>query len=912
MTKLMPVCLGLSALLTLSGRSALAQIIPDASLGLESSVVDPVLVDGIPVQVIEGGATRGGNLFHSFETFSVPSQTAVFFNNSPDIDRIISRVTGSSGSLIDGMVTANGAADLFLVNPNGILFGPDAQLSLGGSFVASTAEGLVFEDGYQFGTVDPGIPPLLTVNVPIGLQMGSNPGDLGVLGSTLSVAAGQTLALVGGDVRLEAGSGLLAESGRLEVGSVMEAGVLGLNPDTLRVDYQSVQELGRLDIEAGSLLAVSGSPGGSIQLQAAQITSQNASITSRTEGELDGGDIQLKASESIAISNGQSETGISNVASQGSGTGGDISLQAPLILLDQANVFVFALGEGDAGQIAVIADHLELLQGSQLSADALQGSGDAGDILIQAGDILIDSGSQAEILSGVSTLSGLESTGNSGSIRIEANRLTLDRQGQISATTQSSGDAGNITLTVDSLILRAGGSISTNTGGSGAGGQIMINAAEGVEVSGSSDPLFLPEFDLEVELPSRISAESLVTDFEEGSFIPATGAGGRIQITTPQLMVADQGLITTGTNGPGAAGSIQIQADQVFLNQGGSIESGTTLGSGAGGNITLTVGSLHIGESGSLNVITLADGVGGSIDIQANRVDLAAGGQIQASTGQGSGAGGQITLQVTERLLIQGQDPDMGFPSAIAAIALGSGQGGDVDIRASQTQVKDGGIISVSSLSEDPRSGAGSLTLNGNTVLLDNGSLAAATGSGDQGNIVVDTDTLILPNQGSITTDASGTATGGNITLQTEVLAALEESEIVARAIEGQGGNITITAAGIFLSPDSLVSAASELGIDGVVDIVTPNLDPGAGLVDLPDQVTDLGDLVATLCQQDQQTSSFVVVGRTGIPSSPSDLAQDPVVWQDLRILTQSFPVSLNPDPSQASWYALRIPCATN
>ncbi|MGF1574455.1 MAG: filamentous hemagglutinin N-terminal domain-containing protein [Cyanophyceae cyanobacterium] len=774
-----------------SGPTVGAQVIPDNTLGAESSVVNSVVIEGLPFQGIEAGATRGGNLFHSFESFSIPSQAVVFFNNSPDIDRIISRVTGSQISRIDGLLAANGEADLFLVNPNGILFGPNAELFLGGSFVASTGEGWVFADGYQFGTADPTSPPLLTVNVPVGLQMGSNPGALEVMGSTLLAAPGQTLALVGGDVTLDAAS-LQVESGQLQVGSVVESGFLGLDPDSLMVNYQAVQEFGRLEIGPGSFLGVNGSPSGSIHLQAGQIVSQDALITSQTQGESKGGDIHLTASEFIAITDSQPGTGISTLVREGSpGMGGDVSLQAPLIRLEQAIVLMTTRGDGDAGQLLVIADQLQLLGGSQIRADALQGSGDAGDILIQAGNILIDSGSQPDTLSGISSVAGSASSGNSGSIRIEANTLTLDQQGQISAS----------------------------------------------------------------------------------------------------------------TNGPGAGGSIQIQADQVLIGQGGTIESGTR-GTGAGGTIILRTGSLQISQLAGLSVITEADGAGGSIDVQADRVDLLSGGQIQASTFDGSGAGGQITLQVSDRLLIQGKDPDLGLPSAIVAGATGSGQGGDVDIRALQTQVRDGGVISVSSLSEDPRSAAGSLTLNSNSVLLDSGSLIAFTNSGDQGNIIVNSDILILRNQSIIITDTfSGTATGGNITLQAEVLAALEKSAIIARAIVGQGGNISITAPGIFGSSDSLLSASSELGLDGEVEITVPNVDPTADLVDLPDQVTPLAELAATLCQQGSPGSSFVLIGRGGIPQSSGDLVENPVLWQDLRpVETTETTIAVAPG---SGWYAL-------
>ena len=128
------------------------------------------------------------------------------FENATGIDIIFSRVTGRTRSSIDGTLSANGTADLFLINPNGIVFGQNASLDIGGSFIGTTAESLVFEDGTQFSTIDLTTAPLLTMNTPTGLQMGDNPGHIRQAGGTLQTTAGQTLALVGGDVTLSGGT----------------------------------------------------------------------------------------------------------------------------------------------------------------------------------------------------------------------------------------------------------------------------------------------------------------------------------------------------------------------------------------------------------------------------------------------------------------------------------------------------------------------------------------------------------------------------------------------------------------------------------------------------------------------------------------------------------------------------------
>jgi filamentous hemagglutinin family protein len=200
---------------------------------------------------INDGNRAGGNLFHSFRDFSVRNGGEAFFNNANDIVNIFSRVTGGNISNIDGLLRANGSANLFLINPNGIIFGENARLDIGGSFYGTSADSILFEDG-EFSATDLDNPPLLTINAPIGLSLRDNPGDIvnrsnSGLSRTvpfqkgersgevninnpigLTVNTGQNITLIGGNILLD-GGGLTAPGGKVELGGLSAAGEIIIN-----------------------------------------------------------------------------------------------------------------------------------------------------------------------------------------------------------------------------------------------------------------------------------------------------------------------------------------------------------------------------------------------------------------------------------------------------------------------------------------------------------------------------------------------------------------------------------------------------------------------------------------------------------------------------------------------------------
>ena len=199
--------------------------------------------------------------------------------------------------------------------------------------------------------------------------------------------------------------------------------------------------------------------------------------------------------------------------------------------------------------------------------------------------------------------------------------------------------------------------------------------------------------------------------------------------------------------------------------------------------------------------------------------------------------------------------------------------------------MKDGALISVSNTGTGD---AGSLNINAENIFLDTqGSLQGEVIAGNQGNINLNSQFLLLRNNSNITTNAGEQANGGNITIDTVNLVALENSDITANAVQGQGGNIIVTAQGLFLSPDSEITASSQFGIDGVVEINTPYDENKLAIAQLPANLTDASQQIVGNCSWTRD-NTFYVVGRRGIAKTPQEYIQDYTMWSDIRDLSDN------------------------
>ncbi|MDZ4871577.1 MAG: hypothetical protein CLLPBCKN_000965 [Chroococcidiopsis cubana SAG 39.79] len=378
------------------GNATLAQVVPDNTVGSA--------VTGISggEQTITGGTRQGGHLFHSFQQFSVPTNGAAFFNNAPDIQNILTRVTGGSISEIDGLIGANGAANLFLLNPNGIVFGQNARLNIGGSFVATTASSINFADGTQFSATPSTGAPLLTVSVPLGLQFGTGSGNIinRASGVGLQVQPGKAIGIVGSNINLEGGR-LTAEGGRIELGAVAAPGVVGINPDStgFRFSFPTDLTLGDISLSNTALVDVRAGGGGSIAVNTRNLDlfggSELVAGIGGNQGSADAvaGDVDVYAQDTIAVDGvgefpeGVFSSGIFNNVETGStGKGGNINIRTGSLSITNSGVISASIfGSGDAGNVTITAtDGISIDSGTIFGRVQESARGNGGNINIKA------------------------------------------------------------------------------------------------------------------------------------------------------------------------------------------------------------------------------------------------------------------------------------------------------------------------------------------------------------------------------------------------------------------------------------------------------------------------------------------------------------------------------------------------
>ncbi len=648
----------ISSTLLVSGDCAVAQNITlDGSLGSAQTLIGPNYI--IP-QVV--GQTVDSNLFHSFGQFNLNTGESAGFQSAANIRNILSRVTGSSASLIDGGIfTESPSVNLFLINPNGIVFGANASLNVGsttrGSFVATTANAIQFGSRGAFvASTSQRDVSLLTVE-PSAFLFNQIAAGAITSQAQLQVSKGQSLLLVGGDVSLN-GGGLKAPEGLIELGGMAGVGTLDLsvNGNTLGVSFPNGVALGNVSLSNKARVDTSGEGGGTIQVHGGRVTLTNESrLFADTLENRDGQGISIQASQLIV----QGGSRVS-ASTSGDGRGGNIEVNA--------SELVELTGTTADGQ----------QRPSALATDNREARGDAGDLLINTRQLIVRDGGRIS-----ASTSG---KGQGGSIEVNATDLVLlsgiipgragtGRSSGLSVQTRGEGDARDLTINTSRLIVQNGAEVSASTFGAARGGTVTVNA-DSVEVIGFS----AENSQFRSRLVAEVGGVGDATPPQPGDppLPPATGTGGNLIIKTRSLIVRDGAEVTVSSEDLGNAGSLTLEADSLVLDNQGKLRGETA--SGLGGNIKLEVRDLILMRNGSAIATTAANnGRGGNITIQAPFIVAVPSENSDLIANADQGFGGRVDIAATGIYGLAFRD-ELTVESDINASSNATGRDGIVEI----------------------------------------------------------------------------------------------------------------------------------------------------------------------------------------------------------------------------------------
>ena len=788
---------------------------------------------------------------------------------------ILSRVTGGQQSIIDGRLQSTiPGANLYLLNPSGVLFGPNASLDLSGSFHVSTADVLRFTDGATF-SAHIGERSTLTTAPPAAFGfLGPTPASITVQGSSLGVSEGKAVSVVGGEIQIVGGQ-LVAPSGRVQIASVASPGEVLASPLEMEPDLQvnAFAHLGQLTLSQNALLNASGNGGGTVLIRSGRLLVDQSSILADTLGNTNGArkGIDIAVTEDIRHTRG----GFITAGSFGAGDAGNVQITARSLHVDGAGALSVIgagtfMGGGRAGNLRIDVGTLTLMNGAMIDSSAFA-SGRGGTVTVTATDAITLAGTNLDgtRLSGI--FAGAAGTdagaGNAGSLVVQAPRITLTGGAQISSSTSGPGQGGTATVTATDAITLAGtnldgtrlSGIFATTGGTNAGagnaGSLVVQAPRvtltgGAQISSTTfgpgqggtatvtatDVLSIAGTNLDSTRPSGIFAGAQGTN-------PGAGNAGSLVVQAARVALTEGARISSSTSGPGQGGTVTVTAmDSITLAGQDSFGNASglfanSLGNGDAGHVAVATPTLTM-DGGNIQAVSFNSGNAGNITLEVGRLTLTGGAQIGSNsldTGHGgtitvtatdavslaenaridaSGAGGGTVVIRSGRLLVD--------QATIAANTLGAahsaGLGIDLDVRDSIVLTQDAVIAAVSFGAGDAgaiRIAAHSLRGTDNAFI---GTVAMADGKA--GDIRIDVGTLTLANRAVIDGNTVGNGAAGHVTIIAPILELPGGRIRASTQGAGNAGTVTVDAGRVSLTEGGQIfSNTSSTGQGGTVTV---------------------------------------------------------------------------------------------
>jgi len=822
-----------------------AEIVLDGTLGPSGALTAPDYQ--IPATL---GQQRGDNLFHSFTTFNLlPTETATF-SGPANIQRIISRVTGGHPSQIAGALNATiPEADVYLLNPAGIVFSDNARLNISGSFYASTAETLDFTDGSVFNARFPELSTLTTAPVAAFGFVNQTAAGIRLNNADLAIPAGKALTLQAGDVSLN-------NSRLTSVGSDATVPTIHIQAEQLQLERSIITSL-----------ASETQPGGAIHIQAQQIVLQNdAAIVSLTDFAQQAGDINLEA-ESITLTDfGEAhETFIAN-ATSAAGNSGNVLINANQLTLRNGtemginllpsssgnsgrmevkvtdNILLTGLdnqgesselvaatnGQGDISPLHIEANNIILENGAILGA-AIFGTGNVGDANIQATGHLSLSGAEDDEGSQLGIIIGQTGTGQGGNINIQAGDITVKDGGLLGGITGGLGSTGDVNIAVADTIRIIGGNESTLS-------QLTLLTVGG----GQAGTLHLKTRNLYLSDGGLVVSAAIFGSGDTGNIIIQAAEG--IYLDSPRS--AQLSGIVVGSSGEGNAGTIVIEAAELQLADGAVINA-TATGNGNAGDIQLTIdGDIHLsgvdseGEGSAIAVEAEGSGNAGTLAIRARNLFLTDGATMGAAS-EGSGNAGNVDIIIEETIALQGFDA-LGTSSLIGVSAVSEGNAGTITLRAKQLRLADGAIILGEALGDGEAgnidivveqadfSGQNLQALQDDfagdfqtELTASSGIYAGTEGRGQGGTINLMANTVRLADTATINTSTKGSGNGGKIFINAGKMR-LDQANIIAESLDaGNAGSVQMRIQDTLVMNDSLINTGALREDGGNIEILS-------------------------------------------------------------------------------------------
>jgi filamentous hemagglutinin family protein len=559
------------------------------------------------------GQHKGNNLFHSFATFNLNAGESATFKGPNNIENIISRVTGGQPSYINGTFVSQIPANMYFLNPAGVMFGEQARLNVQGSFHVSTADYLRLGTDGLFSATHPEN-TLLTIAPPSAFGfLDATPAPISKQQSVLEVREGKTLSFIGGDLTIEdnhltgqENSTLNAPDGQINLVSVASDGEVPVVPAEMSAN--AFARFGTIKItdvlltednyRRNANIDVSGTGGGNIYIRGGQIFMENVYVWADTHGDKNGQGITITATDDFVAKRARIT---SEVIEGSTGNGGNINVVSRKVTLtDRAQIVTSTQSSGNSGNITMTVEETIVISGFFDLPDGKVSSG---------------------------LLTKTSGMGNAGNISLEVDKLTLIEGAQIDLNADNdlathTGHAGTLTITAKDSILISGeveneqsSALTSNTRTNGNGGTIIVSALQ-----------------LTVENNATIQAGTEI----------GTGQGGQISLDVDRLFLRQGGTITTESRFQGNAGNMLLEVGQLDIRQGGTI-SAESEAQGQAGHIVLHINDwLKIQEGFIKTETSIADG--GNISITSPGYLYLIDGEITTSVRAEEGDGGNITL----------------------------------------------------------------------------------------------------------------------------------------------------------------------------------------------------------------------------------------------------------------------------